>query len=232
MSIIGKMIIDGESFNLLSYNLRFYQQKDIAGRPRGRVNGGLIEVKIEAHRDHIFHHWTLQPEQMRDLEINFSPVTRVSSSRTIQLYDVYCAKLAVNFDNYTKSPMTYTLLLSPGIFVDGGVVFKKPWHVTDLSAMGGEEETDPSNENREPDIVDYYLEDSEGKKIDIDEIEVSEEIVLVIKTKNAVGETIELDLDDNKLDYEHNGEKLKDDLLVTDITNDIVRIPLKAIAQD
>ncbi len=135
MSIVGKLYVDGKAFNMLSYSMRFYQSKDIAGQPRGRVNGGLIELKIEAHRDHIFHHWAVAPEMMKDVEIVFSPVTRISQSRTIKLYDVYLARIATCFDNYSVRPMSYTLVLSPGILVDGHVIFKKPWHITDLESV-------------------------------------------------------------------------------------------------
>ncbi len=208
MSIIGKMIIDGQSFNLLSYRNRFFQQRDIAGRPRGRVNGGLIEIKIEAHRDHIFHHWALQPEQMRDLEINFSPVTRVSSSRTIQLYDVYCARLAVYFDNYTKMPMTYTILLSPGIYVDGGVVFKKPWHVTDIDNMEGEPTPEP---DQEPKFIECFITDTKNSRIE--EAVIGSEIYLNIRTRNMEGLQITIDLDNPDADYKYEGNTLDNDTL-------------------
>jgi len=231
MSVIGKLIIDGESFNLLSYSNRFYQQRDIAGRPRGRVNGGLMQLKIEAHRDHIFHHWMMNPDQMRDLEIVFSPVTKISKSRVIQCYDVYCARLAVHFDNYTTNPMTYTLVLSPGIIVDGGVVFEKPWKVTDLSAMGGEVETDPINDP-EPNFVEYYFQDANGEKITQNEISLGEEITLVVVSENAKGMPVTINLDDKERDFEYKGQPLKNDTLSgVNLTGNRTRFELKAIKQ-
>lgn len=56
--------------------------------------------------------------------------------------------------------------------------------------------------------------------------------MLVIESNNALGKTFEFDLDDQKLDHEHNGIKLKDDILEVQITNDIESIPLKAILQE
>ncbi len=226
MSIIGKMIIDGESFNLLSYHLRFFQEKDIAGRPRGRVNGGLIEVKIEAHRDHIFHHWELEPEQMRDLEIVFSPVAKVSKSRTIQLYDVHCARLAVHFDNYTSNPMTYTILLSPGIFVDGGVVFEKPWKVTDIDAQ--EVEPTPAPE-QEPKVISMFFTDMKNNRIE--DVDIDTKVYLHIRSRNMEGRKIDLELHDPEVDFLYEGERLSNDTLREYIINNAdERILLEVVA--
>ena len=74
MYVIGKLIVEDESFSILSYELRFNQVRSMFGQPTGRVNGGLIGVTIEAHVDRIFHRWAMTTEMMKDAEIIFSPV--------------------------------------------------------------------------------------------------------------------------------------------------------------
>ena len=65
-----------------------------------------------------------------------------------------------------------------------------------------------------------------------DKIKVGEEIILIIESNNATGETFAFDLDDQNLNYEHNGVKLKNDILEVQITNDVQQVPLKAISQE
>lgn len=135
MSITIKLHVDGKAYSVLDYRMDFHQEKDSTGKPTGRIHGGLICVTIEAMMDTVFHHWAVAPEMMKAIEIVFSPVTRVSQSRTIKLYDVHLARISSHFTNQTSQPMKFQLVLSPGIFVDKDVVHKKPWHVTDLETQ-------------------------------------------------------------------------------------------------
>ena len=190
MYVIGKLIVEDQSFSILSYELRFQQVKNMFGQPTGRVNGGLIEVTIEAHRDHIFHRWALTTEMMKDVEIIFSPVTRTSKSRKIQLFDVFCASIEVDYDSYTTSPMTYTLLLSPGIFKDGTAILKKPWHVTnlDVATSNAPVSHDPAvapREERLPRVMKVYWFDPESEQEEIKGSLYGSKVGLQIEIENA-----------------------------------------------
>ncbi len=95
-----------------------------------------------------------------------------------------------------------------------------------------EDTVEPTVLNDEPEINKYHIEDLEGNELEKNDIDVDEEIMLVIESSNAVGKTFKFNLDDQKLDYEHNGIKLENDTLEVQITNDIESIPLKAILQE
>ena len=229
MYVIGNLIVEDESFSILSYELRFNQVRSMFGQPTGRVNGGLIEVTIEAHVDRIFHRWAMTTEMMKDAEIIFSPVTRTGKSRKIQLYDVFCASLEVNFDNYTSSPMTFTLLLSPGIFKDGDAILKKPWHVTNLDVVNSNAPVsrDPLNT---PPSVRHYLTDTEEKRIN--DYTVNSQIIVHIKSKNMQNREISIQIPDKDYDFIHEGQTLTNDTLTLTITDDAMQVELEVIASD
>jgi len=42
---------------------------------------------------------------------------------------------------------------------------------------------------------------------------VGDDIVFVFRTKNLIGKTVDIDLEDNLVDFEYQGEKLQDDTL-------------------
>ena len=60
--------------------------------------------------------------------------------------------------------MTYTLLLSPGIFKDGNAILKKPWHVTNLDVVNSNApvQTDPGVKPRKK-FVDTQFTDAKNK---------------------------------------------------------------------
>ena len=86
--------------------------------------------------------------------------------------------------------------------------------------------------DNEPTILNYHIEDIQGNIIQKSEIDIGEEISLVIETKNAIGETLQLDLDSNRLDFECNGLVFEDDIVEIQIVKEIERIHLKAVRQE
>jgi len=82
-----------------------------------------------------------------------------------------------------------------------------------------------------PNILNYHIEDLNGNIIQKNEIDIDEEITLVVETENAIGETLELDLDSSRLDFEYNGQIIENDILEIQISKEVEQIHLKAVAQ-
>ncbi len=58
------------------------------------------------------------------------------------------------------------------------------------------------------------------------------EVTLVIKSQGLIGEKINIDLSDDKIDYEYQGEYLESDLIENfTVTEDVIKLPLKTIKQ-
>ena len=82
-----------------------------------------------------------------------------------------------------------------------------------------------------PEILEMYYTDIENNTIPENNLKRGKEVFLVLKTKNASGKELTIDLDNNKLDFEYNGEVLTEDLLMVSITADTMKLRLKTIAE-
>lgn len=84
--------------------------------------------------------------------------------------------------------------------------------------------------NDEPEIVGYYFKDIEGNPINQEELEPDMEIYLYLETENALDQTLTIALNDPRLDYEYEGEIVKNDVLKDiSITGDTTCIKLKTV---
>lgn len=230
MSIITKLYIDDKEFIILDYNLDINTKTDSVGKPCSVASGGMWNITIETTKDTLFYEWATSPTMMKEVKIVQSPVALNGKSKTFDLYDVFCVAHRIRFNAVNAIPMLTHITITPAIMVvDGEVIFEKHWKVSNIHNS----DVEPTVlEQEEPEIISYHIQDEHNHKLTKDEIEVGDEITLVVESKNAVGETLEVDLDDNRLDYESNGKKLKNDILNLVIEDDITYVPLTAIAQE
>lgn len=63
----------------------------------------------------------------------------------------------------------------------------------------------------EPNILEIYYTDEKGNRIDKGVI--GQDIYLIIKGESLKGEETDLDLSDDEIDFEYQGERLVDDVL-------------------
>jgi|GEM_PF-4164767 len=227
MSITAKLYVEDKVFNILNFNFSFNQQSSMSGLPSAKPTGGQFDIVLEATKDPIFYEWMTSNSLMNKVKIEISQSFTFGKTRQIELIDVYCLLHQDTFNGVNNQPMQTLIKLSPAILLQNGEkMFEWYWKVTDLDA-----EVEETVVDNEPEILNYHIEDLEGNEINQDEIDIDDEIMLVIETRNAVGEVFEFDLEDQKLDYEHNGVRLEDDTLEFQIANDVEYVPLKAILQ-
>ena len=63
-----------------------------------------------------------------------------------------------------------------------------------------------------PDIItNTFFEDGNGKRID--NIGNEKQVYLIVETRNAIGNKIDIDLSDTKKDFEYNGNRLEENVL-------------------
>ena len=125
--------------------------------------------------------------------------------------------------------MTFTLLLSPGIFKDGDAILKKPWHVTNLDVVNSNAPVsrDPLNT---PPSVRHYLTDTEEKRIN--DYTVNSQIIVHIEPKNMQNREISIQIPDKDYDFIHDRQTLTNDTLTLTITDDAMQVELEVIASD
>ena len=93
---------------------------------------------------------------------------------------------------------------------DGYKVLDHYWKKTDLSASAPVTVLN-TNKEEEGKVIDYYLIDSEGTRID--EIGEEKEIFLVLETEEMTGKKITINLSSKSHDFEYQEKRLENDIL-------------------
>ncbi|RIY35041.1 hypothetical protein CKY20_11445, partial [Capnocytophaga canis] len=82
----------------------------------------------------------------------------------------------------------------------------------------------------EPDILEIYYTDEKGNRIDKEDLQSDTVVYLVIKGQNLAGKTGDLELSNAKVDFEHQGVYLENDILDNyTLESDYNKIELKVI---
>ena len=168
--------------------------------------------------------WSIATDMTKHVKIIVSPVTQTSKSRVIELYDVHCVYFKNNFNAQNGEPMTTLIHLTPAIMIDDGrKVLDHYWKKTDLSTNN----VTPTviEQDKELEIIDIYYEDKEGNKLE--RIYLGD-AVLVLKTKNGEGKTLEVDLQDPDHTYIRDGKTVENGILKDiSIVGETTKINLK-----
>jgi len=232
MSITAKLHIDEKEFNILQFRYSIAQNSDYSGYPSAKPTGGIWSIVFESTKEGLFYEWMVAENTMKNLEIVLAPTAMNGKTRSIKLYDVYCIKYMENFDGVNSRPMSTYIEISPAIMEDGGTkIFEKYWKVS--NPFGKTATPTIINEDEdEPNFIGHHFENEEEDEIKKEEIEVDDIIYLVIESENAIGETINIDLDDGLKDYEYQGKVIENDKLEkVIIIDDVFKLKLKAIKQ-
>ncbi|MFI8604690.1 type VI secretion system tube protein TssD [Cellulophaga baltica] len=228
MAFLAKLFINGEQRNVLNGNYVYHQLLDARGKPKAKVEGGQLNFVVESTGDDsLFHLWMLDDYQMYDGYIRFFKRDGLSKLFDFEFANCYCVGLREQFSATGHDPLKMELTITPGIQRVRDVIFEKVWNPSNPFR----EQAETTVINNEPNILGYHIEDINGNAIDKTEIDIDEEIYLIVESENAVGKVFEIDLDSNRLDFEHNGLPLNNDILEFQITSDVEQIHLKAIAQ-
>lgn len=230
MGIQAKLILDsGEEFNILECHYSTRQDTYKSARPSGMPELNLVHVVLESRKDQPFFNWATQFDEVKQCEIHFLPrILGSTSTRKVYLIDAICVSYKVNFTGSGDNPMTDVLELSCGGLKtsDDEAEYSAHWRKT-FPQEAGEEETVIEEEN--PKINESYFESKKGEKITGD-LRHNQEVYFVIKTKDMVGKTVDVDLSDSEIDFEYNGTIVENDMLkAVSITSDLMKLKLKAL---
>ncbi|GAF05940.1 type VI secretion system tube protein TssD [Saccharicrinis fermentans] len=151
-----------------------------------------------------------------------------TSSYKMEFWDCYCVGLAEHMSSQGSAPMRIHLRLSPAITRNRSVEDQKVWKVTDISPKS--KAFGPGATTEELAYDELYMVDDKNNIID--DVVPGMHVDLVIKTSGCIGKSITIDLSNEKCDYKHNGEIVKDDILKNYVINqNTERVPLEVIKQ-
>lgn len=103
MALPANLYLSGTSkpITLYAYDLSFYQDLDVTGKPSSRPKGGLIDLVISSHDCLPVTAWMLSPFGLRDGKIEFI-TPPFGKKRTVEFEEAICVKYR---EIYQKSEM-------------------------------------------------------------------------------------------------------------------------------
>ena len=228
MSFLARLFINDRIINVQSSRIHFSQNKDIAGKPAGRVNGGLFTLVLEMDGQTDLLHQMMAIEQMVDGYVRFYKRDGMSKLVDYEFKDTYIYRYRMTQTANGTNPALIEVSFSPGILLIGSVQYIKPWHVTDIHAVEAAPTPEaPSNSN--PRLLSTHYTDQEGDRVE----ELYEgTLILVVESRDCTGEYVDIDLSDDQFDFKYKGQRAEDDILRdVKITQAIQEIPLEVILE-
>lgn len=221
MHVYTKMYIDGKEYNVLSLDFGFDQKIRTNGAVCNLPQGGIFNIKLDAGNDTLFFRWAASNELRKEVKIVFFPVTEDRNLRTIELFDTQCVKYDCDFSANNTEPIITTIRLSPAIIVQNDqLMMEKWWRNTPYSQLkkvnrfvyprpGEHPYVAPG-----PDVIECYFEDTQGRKLS--KVKAGE-IKLAIHSRNTVGKTIDIALNETFEGYlvTHAGQQVTDNTLAS-----------------
>ncbi len=232
MFLTGRFYVDGKDYPMLRCRVQI-PQKPIykTGMVIGSSAAPQIHIAIESTSDTHLLHWINEQRSKDHVTLRFINYHKLGDDKVFDLYDVYCIRNEEYFWSDSSRPMTNTITLIPAIFIaKGAVPIILPWHKQDPKTILNASYNNATQGTVEGKVSDCYFEDSEGNKLT--KVKVDQNIYVVVNSTNMVGNVISVDLSDDKVDYEYNGQYLDSDLLENiNVTADKMRVALKTLKQ-
>ena len=224
MSVIAKLYFDGGERTLSSYRFEMKRGGGFGNQVPTFPNEMTFELEFDLEKgDEFFTRWMVEQESQRV---------------EIVLYDIRWKRVVERFELIYCTPLKFETLFDHQIgsknllVIDALTMITNEVYYTDMrfgAYLMGEIER-PKKVSKEPEIVGYYFKDLEGNRISQDELEPDMEIYLYLETENALDQTLTIALNDPRLDYEYEGEIVKNDVLKDiSITGDTTCIKLKTV---
>ncbi|MEO8516467.1 MAG: type VI secretion system tube protein TssD [Flavobacterium sp.] len=127
MSFLAKLELDGETYNVIEFDLHITQEVDHNGKPQTIAQGGNIRLVLESTKSVDFMKWMISSTQTKNGKITFYRRDAMSKMKELKFEKAFCINFHESFRSNNEIPMQIELLLSAKDIDFGGAVLGKPW---------------------------------------------------------------------------------------------------------
>ncbi|MFC4816876.1 MULTISPECIES: type VI secretion system tube protein TssD [unclassified Flavobacterium] len=127
MSFLAKFELDGETYNVLEFDLHITQEVDHNGKPQTIAQGGNIRLVVESTKSVDFMKWMISSTQTKNGKITFFRRDAMSKMKELKFEKAFCINFHESFRSNNEVPMQIELLLSAKDIDFSGAVLGKPW---------------------------------------------------------------------------------------------------------
>ena len=230
MAMKAMLFVDGEYYNLKSFDYGFVTGSNANGFSSGKTRQVGLTCEIEAIRQEYFEEWAFEDHMKKYVEVHMQhTVQGHGKTRVLKCHDSFLLEFNTRFSSTSEEPMSFHLFMKSGAIEASWSTAAHVEKWSELPTQDGEATV--IEEEIEGSILDISYEDNQGNVIT--KIRKNKDVFLVVKTENMTGKTIDIDLSDDAYNFEYNGQILENDQLLNySVANDISRIPLKTIKQN
>jgi len=109
-SVDAKLLLNGQEYEIETFNIRFLQSYDYKGEPQREVKGGLMSLSINHVVDNQINNWMFNRSVKHSGSIVFASFSRIASPVIIiEFVNGRCAEYTKTIGNSTVS---YTIIIS------------------------------------------------------------------------------------------------------------------------
>lgn len=134
MSFSAQLIIDGTEMPILSSNIHATSGANPGYSSIVIPRDCKIKIVVAGYHSELFG-WMVAPDLMKEGIIRFSSRDGMSRSINFEFWDCYCVDYSETFKQYSSSPATTEIILSPAIVRFRDEVMEKSWKVTNINAV-------------------------------------------------------------------------------------------------
>jgi hypothetical protein len=127
MSFLAKFELDGETYNVLEFDLHITQEVDHNGKPQTIAQGGNIRLVVESTKSVDFMKWMISSTQTKNGKITFFRRDAMSKMKELKFEKAFCVNFHESYRANNEVPMQIELLLSAKDIDFSGAVLGKPW---------------------------------------------------------------------------------------------------------
>lgn len=228
MFCTGRFYVDDKDYPILKCHLHVPQKPTTKfGMVISECGAPQIHLTIESTSETHLLSW-INDQIIKDyVQVRINNHHHLGADKVFDLRDVRCFQNDEYFRSDDTSPMTNVIILVAAIFqYNGDAPIVQHWRIQDPNNS----DVTATERPEEGVITDCHFEDSDGNILT--KLKANMDIYAVVNSTNMTGDIISLDLSDDEIDYEYNGQYLENDLLENiNVTADTIRIPLRTIKQ-
>lgn len=127
MSFLAKLELDGETFNVLEFDVTLEQNTDSNGKPASNTKGGQVRLVIETTQTDLFSQWMVSKTSVKDGKIIFYRRDAMSTMKNVTFKKAYCISLHESFRSVGSNPMTTGILITSNEIKIGNTLFENNW---------------------------------------------------------------------------------------------------------
>ena len=165
----AKLVIDEKEINVLSFTFGFNQRTDFTGRPSEKPVFVGLKLIIETRKDLNLVEWSTAANQTKQIELHIYPVIMGGKTRKLYFYDGHLVNWKNNFYSTGNRPMSETLHITCAGVKDSNSTteYTAYWRTS-----FPQQEVEPivREQQEEPELLNYHIEDLDNNRIKEDKI--------------------------------------------------------------